>query len=114
MVGLEKFTGLLSASEDNERQNLSTHRSDVVLVPDKIELENDCLVWNPSGKFSEKTPDKDLIVQFSNLALTESLGFLGFARKWGVLGICVHGLPASHNSESLFITQDAKYRTKVG
>jgi hypothetical protein len=105
MTGLEKFTGLLSASENDGRQNLSTHHSGVVLVPDKTELENDCLVWNPSGKFSEKTPDKDLIVQFSNLALTESLGILRFARKWGVLGICVHGLPASHNSELPFTTQ---------
>jgi hypothetical protein len=106
MTGLEKFAGLLSASENDERQNFPTRHSGIVLVPDEIKLEDDRLVWNPIGEFSEREPDKDLIVQFSNLALTESQGVLRFARKWGVLGICVHGLPASHNSESPFITQD--------
>lgn len=39
----------------------------------------------------------DLLIEFMNLADAPVETVLAFARKWGVLEICRHGLPCTHN-----------------
>jgi hypothetical protein len=91
--------------------------TDVLIVPKRIELTRGRLVWSlpirrkrdrgPADTFREgmrrmvvhsrQVPSEGLLKEFVRLADAPEERFLEFARKWGVFGICKHGLPASHN-----------------
>jgi len=71
-------------------------------VPKIVELSGDRLVWTsylPGRGFvyrkAEKSPD--LLLRFIKLADASPLKIRDFARRWGVLAICEHGLPVGHS-----------------
>lgn len=72
--------------------------TNAVTVPAEIELEGSEIRWNPQdANFVTKEVKKELLLDFARLVLVGSESILEFARSWGVLGLCEHGLPATHN-----------------
>ncbi len=74
---------------------------DRVIVPKSIELDGDCLVWEydyPWG-FTEKLVNLGdrILEKFLDLADANGLKVLRYARQYGVLGLCEHDLPYTHN-----------------
>jgi hypothetical protein len=75
----------------------------------QVELRDDRLVW---GYFLDGTEPqevdapRDLLLRFVRLADASSEDICGFASRWGVLGICEHGLPSSHNPPPPFGVHD--------
>jgi hypothetical protein len=65
-------------------------------VPDVV-LQGDRLTWSPRGVFRRAKASSSLLEAFVGLADAVDAGILNYARRWGVFGICRHGLPASHN-----------------
>jgi hypothetical protein len=70
--------------------------------PDVIEVEGDRLYWrnNLEGDgwgYYPITSGPGLLEGFIRLADASPEAVHTFARRWGVLGICHHGLPATHN-----------------
>jgi hypothetical protein len=68
-------------------------------IPVEVKIKNDeLLVWRfgKSSDWVKPSSNKflDLLHQFLNLK--ELWEIRDFAREWGALGICKHGLPASH------------------
>lgn len=73
-------------------------------VPGAIEVKDgDLIYWSPfppdgkSGRFIHSGPG--LLDQFLKLADATPEKIRDYARRWGVLQICQHGLPASHNPQ---------------
>jgi hypothetical protein len=76
-------------------------------VPEDIELRRDRLCWRPSKHsvafphfkyaYAKRTPGPGLLEQFAALSDAPDEHILRYARHWGVLLICHHGLPASHS-----------------
>lgn len=74
------------------------------LVPAQVELVNGRLEWDWFGedsKLREIQPDRlsGLLEGFLSLADAKDKDILRYARQWGVLALCKHGLPTSHFSE---------------
>jgi hypothetical protein len=68
-------------------------------VPERIELNEGALIY--SNWSSKKVrPGPGLLEDFVQLYRSSDEEILKYARRWGVLGICEHGLPSSHNSET--------------
>jgi hypothetical protein len=73
------------------------------LRPASIELDGDTLVW-ANGRDDEgmwqrrRQPGKGMLEGFIVLANARPEGILRYARKWGVLDLCHHGLPHTHNA----------------
>jgi hypothetical protein len=101
MTELDNFISKLLFDENNVDASLRFQHT-VLNVPRKIELRDEQLIWNPAEGYIQNDLDKELLYTFANLAFTESQGILSFARTWGALGLCEHGLPATHNSPTLF------------
>lgn len=74
-------------------------------VPASIELHEDRLYWKwvggaPSNYVQPLERDqRGMLDQFQRI--TDGRGVLKFARRYGVLQICEHGLPATHNPDPL-------------
>lgn len=85
-------------------------------VPNTIELEGDRLVWafqwpSRDGKSDQawseecsaaardwnRRPKPGMLDVFVRLPAESPERILDFARRWGLLSICEHGLPSSHN-----------------
>ena len=64
-------------------------------VPQHMELTEDAVLW--AGPFKEVRPGPGLLENFLNLVDESDEEIFRYARRWGVLGICKHGVPASHN-----------------
>lgn len=67
-------------------------------VPNRIEVDRarDCLVWRWGGEGREVSVGPGLLTDFAPLASAPAEQILGYARQWGVLDVCEHGLPRSH------------------
>ncbi|MFC2122745.1 hypothetical protein ACFLRP_03575 [Bacteroidota bacterium] len=72
-------------------------------IPEDITLQGKNLVWNlfnpnsVSGREAKKVWLKpSLLTNFIRLRNAKGSTILNFARKWGVLCLCEHGLPAWH------------------
>jgi hypothetical protein len=83
----------------NQRKNKYIY--DKLLVPQNIELIGDKLKWDLEGKVSTRYSFRNLISKFADLANSGSEEVLAFAKKFGVLGLCKHQLPASHSKTSI-------------
>ena len=76
--------------------------SGLVFVPREVKIVGDTLVWNAKDPRFKRTRSgmlNDFIAlcdDADNYGSVES-AIAGFALKWGVLGLCEHGLPCSHN-----------------
>lgn len=66
-------------------------------IPKKIWLEPDKLIWEPDPDVREVRPGPGMLTDFVNLAVGPDERILKFAQRWGVLMLCEHGLPTSHN-----------------
>jgi hypothetical protein len=79
------------------------------LVPEDLALRRDRVCWRPARPSSEfpgftyayakRTPGPGLLEQFVALGDAPDEEILRYARHWGVLVICRHGLPASHSEQ---------------
>lgn len=85
-------------------KNLNLDRpmaADAIIVPAFADLEKDRLVWvsDYDRKRCQKEvyPGPQMLERFVSLADASPASILEFARQWGVLEICEHGLPRSHN-----------------
>lgn len=101
-------------------ENLRLERpypADVLLVPPVVELEGDEIVWRLSrkavtdedrlqamaperarvfGGYLAIQPGPGLLRGFAALADAHRGRVLTYAKQWGVLGLCEHGMPACH------------------
>jgi hypothetical protein len=71
-------------------------------VPAVIDIDCGLLVWNWDKALIRNPPRPKadglgLLMEFMRLADARPETILAFARKWGVLEICQHGLPCTHN-----------------
>lgn len=92
---------------DWDRAGLMEERhlaSTPIEIPAIIDLQEDRLVWSMSRRVgdelhtsSRRFVDSATLEQFVGLTREGSERILEFARRWGVLDICKHNLPASHN-----------------
>jgi len=69
-------------------------------APAYVRLDGDRLVWSwfdpaDAAKRPTEADPKGMLDGF--IKIRDGAGVLRFARRYGVLGICEHGLPASHN-----------------
>jgi hypothetical protein len=70
----------------------------LLFSPGAVELDGDRLIWNPqNGRY--KRTRSTMLDNFIGLCDADDFpaAVLAFAKKWGVLGVCEHGLPCSHN-----------------
>ena len=74
-----------------------------LLVPEVVELEGERLWWAGSVRTRRLRPG--LFQRFLDLAEAPAPKIRDYARRWGVLGICKHGLPASHNPDLRHVGQ---------
>jgi hypothetical protein len=73
-----------------------------VFVPHDIRLAGDYLTWPWSLSAFEKhgvrrEPSPGMLSEFVQLHRKDDQQILAYARSWGVLGLCIHDLPCSHN-----------------
>jgi hypothetical protein len=85
--------------EDHQRFRFDIEKNQVTAVS----LVGDSLVFSARGIFSsaggsrEVTLPSTLLEDFTDLAESDSGSILDFAQRWGRLGLCNHGLPATHS-----------------
>ena len=75
------------------------------LVPGDTELDAERLVWNYVAMVQRNRrvqPRDGMLERFIELADGSAADVLRYARHYGVLMICEHGLPASHRPTRLF------------
>src|SRR5687768_2019394 len=69
--------------------------------PLHVELQGDEIVWTERPDDDDwrpaYTPGRELLTPFVRLFEGTDAEILAYAGRWGVLGICPHGLPSSHN-----------------
>ena len=69
-----------------------------ILVP-IVRLKGDQLCFRPEGPLEpSKGASERLVFDFANLAEALEDAFLGFAKVWGMLGICRHGQSIHHRT----------------
>jgi hypothetical protein len=78
-------------------------------VPQDIVIRRDRVCWRPMAPvpefphfeyaYTKRTPGPGLLEQFVALGDAPDEDILRYARHWGVLVICGHGLPASHSED---------------
>ena len=65
-----------------------------------LEIRGNSLSYRMLGREEVRLPDRDtldrLLKEFVLLAAAPNAEILNFANRWGVLGLCKHGLPATH------------------
>jgi hypothetical protein len=63
-----------------------------------LDPDGENLIWSYSGvPLRWRKPSASLLPSFIKLANGSPKRILAYAQQWGVLGICDHGLPSSHN-----------------
>jgi hypothetical protein len=66
------------------------------MVPKNIWIDGPGLLWDGTD-FIYTPPGSGMLSRFVELCTASDDEILSYAKKWGVLGLCEHGLPASHN-----------------
>src|SRR5579872_3295266 len=84
------------------------------LVPDAIELQGDRLCWRLTKEArnvlgyeeasARRGPGPGLLERFVALADAPADEIVRYARQWGVLAICEHGVPACHSHDCVPVT----------
>src|SRR5688572_22338072 len=67
-------------------------------VPARVELMGDTLEFTYKSPVRRVVPGNTLFSDFIALADAKQERVLAFARRWGVLEICDHLLPAGHDA----------------
>lgn len=65
-------------------------------MPGEIDLAGELLTWSARSAYY-KHARPSMLADFVRLCDADDAAILSYARKWGVLNICEHGLPCSHN-----------------
>ena len=76
-------------------------REGMLYSPRDIELDGERLIWvGQSMRYKHAKPE--MLDDFIGLCDAErfSSAVLAYARRWGVLGLCEHGLPSSHHRQA--------------
>lgn len=91
-----ELAGVTDLNGELDRPLKSGH---VLWIPEEIELEGDEIVWRflPA---KQRAPGHGLLGQFLELSHPDAplAGFLRFARRWGIFGLCEHGQPPGHRT----------------
>ncbi len=61
----------------------------------RLEVEDEEAYWHEVGEERQVFPN--VLYQFIRLSEQSPARILQFARRWGLLGLCEHGLPATHH-----------------
>jgi hypothetical protein len=73
-------------------------------VPGFVSLKDKNLIWDYSPKSLKSglwlVPSQGMLESFIKLGEAPDRNIARFAKRWGVLGICAHGLPSTHNPNS--------------
>ena len=94
-----------------------TFEIETLTVPNNVELRGrNRLVWDPiDGPCHTIRPSKIILLEFVDLADAAGERVQEFAQKWGMLELCEHGKPATHNwiyappsVSSQFLNQEEK------
>jgi hypothetical protein len=93
--------GLLSEGESLERSFPMAK----IRVPDDVALDGTNLVWKTDATVRRVEPGKRMLQDFINLNDADDLGILKYAQRWGVLALCTHRWPSTHNWPSDFLTR---------
>ena len=70
-----------------------------LMVPNDVELEGEWLCWGwgvDPLQWTTRRPGPHILSDFVRLADGDGSTIRAYARRWGILGICEHGLPSSH------------------
>jgi hypothetical protein len=97
--------GLLSEGGSLER-SFPTAK---IEVPEDVVLDRTNLVWKTGATAKKVEPGKPMLLDFISLNDADDMGILKYARRWGVLALCVHQLPSTHNLPSDFLTRKAEW-----
>lgn len=74
-----------------------------LLVPAEVKLKNEQLHWSgKEGKFESVRVPNTLLNSFISLGKADTKKIYMFAKKWGPLGLCQHGLPRTHSWGTTF------------
>src|SRR5216683_1815600 len=68
------------------------------LVPKSVEIRRKRLFYEISFPFRIVRPGPGLLAEFVQLADGEGERIVRFAKEWGVLRLCKHGLPSPHEA----------------
>lgn len=71
-----------------------------VIIPSSVELKNEGLQWRIAYPIKCKPTGKGLLEDFVKLDGAPDEAVRDYARNWGVLEICKHGYPRSHNQST--------------
>ncbi|HKS27868.1 MAG TPA: hypothetical protein VJS44_08620 [Pyrinomonadaceae bacterium] len=98
MSNATRWSGFLQQNTNTGENPFPEFHNGLLKIPRKVELLNGALIWEVvDSQFITKEPEEGLIIEFANLAFVEAETILQFAQTWGVLGLCKHNLPATHN-----------------
>lgn len=77
--------------------------ADPLLVPGNVQVNGDVLMWRDTENDMARrvSVPSDLLERFVSLADAAAGQIAAFAGRWGILGICEHGLPRTHNLQPL-------------
>lgn len=92
-----QLAGITTATGDLDRPVVGTRWP----VPATVALDGHRLQWridDPDEPWRTADPGPNLLARFASLAGAPAERIASYARHWGTLGTCVHGLPAVHNS----------------
>lgn len=81
------------------RPSVTKLSGEPLLVPGDVQLDGSMIHWADSKQAPPRRviAPHDILQQFLKLADAKPLKIEAFARKWGILGICQHALPRTHN-----------------
>lgn len=92
----------------------------LLMVPGDIWLDRGLLRWRMGRSDKSRggmpnhpryvEPGPGLLTCFLNLAEAEDEQILAFAERWGVLGLCDHGMPHTHRPFAPYNVTDVQYR----
>lgn len=80
-------------------------------IPHNIELDGLLLRWSNSSNATPRRTEAGarLLEQFVALADAPPERILRFARRWGVLELCKHGLPACHDGRCTLLSDGGNF-----
>lgn len=79
--------------------------ANTINVPTNLRLAGEMLVWSWLDLPRHTRPGPGLLDQFVVLADAPAERILTYAQRWGVLLLCEHHLPSSHNPPPLYMSQ---------
>jgi hypothetical protein len=66
------------------------------LPPEDAPSADELCVYHARGEYQQREPNPNLLLKFAGLADASDEQIFDFARHWGLLGLCVHGIPGGH------------------